>query len=290
LVHVFNETSYSSLKDRRLFQEQIISVGNRQWIMAAVPAEGAHVPSLAYVILGAALILAACVGIAIWVRTSALRFEKYGALESAAEAERAAAQAERSLGDFVAHEVRNPVSAAISACTFVKAAVNEDGPLLDPKTLEATREDVDIVYNSLQYVNDLLRNMLEIHRASDKQLHVTLEPTDILRDVLEPVDSMLYRRNGRFTVQIDCSPKDLFVTTDRLRLKQIMLNLALNSAKFIDGEGCYIKLGAAVVDGMAQLTVEDTGPGVPLDKRQRLFSKFQSSLDNLNQGTVRCVC
>jgi signal transduction histidine kinase len=286
LIHLFNETDYSSLKGRRLFQEQIINVGDRQWIMAAVPVEGSHVPNLAYVILGACLILAACVGIAVWVRTSALRSERYGALQSAAEAEKAASEAERSLGDFVAHEVRNPVAAAISACTFVRAAVNEDEPLVDPTTREATREDVDIVYNSLQYVNDLLRNMLEIHRATDKQLHATMESTDLLRDVLEPVDSMLYRRNGRFAVHVDC-PKDLYVTTDRLRLKQIVLNLALNSSKFIDGEGCYIKMGAKVVDGMVQLTVEDTGPGVPHDKRHRLFSKFQSSLDNLNQGTVR---
>jgi CheY-like chemotaxis protein len=71
--------------------------------------------------------------------------------------------------------------------------------------------------------------------------------------------------------------------TDRLRLKQIILNLGRNSAKFVN-KG-YIKLGAAVVDGNVQLFVEDSGPGIPVKKRQHLFAKFQESLDMMDQGT-----
>jgi signal transduction histidine kinase len=196
-------------------------------------------------------------------------------------------EAERTLGDYVAHEVRNPVAAAISACTFVKAAVNEEPPLMEEMTRQSCREDVDIIHYSLQFVNDLLRNMLEIHRARDKQVRVEMEVTDLLRDVLEPVDSMLYRRNAGFKVILDCT-NSLFVLSDRLRLKQIILNLALNSAKFIDGgDANFIRLGAAEINGVVQLSVCDSGPGVPLDKRSNLFSKFQPSLDVMNQGTVR---
>jgi K+-sensing histidine kinase KdpD len=36
-----------------------------------------------------------------------------------------------------------------------------------------------------------------------------------------------------------------------------------------------------------RLLVDDSGSGIPLEKRERMFSKFQESLDLLNQGTVR---
>jgi CheY-like chemotaxis protein len=78
--------------------------------------------------------------------------------------------------------------------------------------------------------------------------------------------------------------------TDGLRLKQIVLNLGRNAVKFV--EKGFVRLQAEIVDGMVQLSVEDSGPGIPVEKRDRLFSKFQESLDSLNQGTGigLCVC
>jgi signal transduction histidine kinase len=172
----------------------------------------------------------------------------------------------------------------MSACSFVKNAVNESEPLITEESRITTREDVEIIENSLHFVNDLLRNMLDMHRAASKQLKVNMVPTDILHDILEPVESILYQRRGEVQVSIDCPP-NLFAVTDRLRLKQIMLNLGRNSSKFV--ERGFIRLRAEVVDGNVQLCVEDSGPGVPDDKRERLFAKFQESLDSLSQGTVR---
>ena len=66
--------------------------------------------------------------------------------------------------DFLAHEVRNPVSAAMAACSFVKTAVNQDKPLLTEESLQTTRDDVNTIENALKFVNDLLRSMLDMHR------------------------------------------------------------------------------------------------------------------------------
>jgi signal transduction histidine kinase len=172
----------------------------------------------------------------------------------------------------------------MSACSFVKNAVHEKEPLLTEESRITTREDVEIIENSLHFVNDLLRNMLDMHRAASKQLKVNMVPTDILHDILEPVESILYQRRGEVHVSVECPP-NLFAVTDRLRLKQIMLNLGRNSSKFV--EKGFIRLRAEVIDGNVQLCVEDSGPGVPDEKRERLFAKFQESLDSLSQGTVR---
>lgn len=175
----------------------------------------------------------------------------------------------------------------MSACSFVKTAVNEKRPLSTDESITVVREDVEIIDNALNFVNDLLRNMLDMHRAANKQMKVNMVPTDILHDIIEPVEAILYQRRSSVQVIIEC-PENLFAITDRLRLKQIMLNLARNSSKFV--EQGFIRLRAEVVDGSVQLSVEDSGPGVPLEKRERLFAKFQESLDSLSQGTVRNTC
>jgi len=99
----------------------------------------------------------------------------------------------------------------------------------------------------------------------------------------DPVATILHLRGASTVrVEIEC-PEGLMVRGDRMRLKQIILNLSANASKFVD---CgYIRLRAAVVNGSVELSVEDSGSGIPPEKRQRLFFKFQESLDSLNQGT-----
>lgn len=128
--------------------------------------------------------------------------------------------------DFIAHEVRNPLAAAISACSFVSSAIDDETqPLTEESVRKSLQDDCSIISSSLRFINDLLRNMLDVHRASNKQLQIDTSPTDILRDVFMPVDVMLYRRGEDFDVVVNC-PENLVVSTDRLRLKQIILNVS----------------------------------------------------------------
>lgn len=187
--------------------------------------------------------------------------------------------------------VRNPLSSAIAALNFVSSKASD--PMLVPEldSRESIKRDIHVVDSSLQFVNELLRNMLDLHRSTDKKMKLNMEPTDILRDILEPVSSILVMRGAKVDVEMDC-PQNLIVNADRMRLKQILLNLANNATKFV--EQGYIRLRAEVVDGgdNVELYVEDSGPGIPVEKQQQLFAKFQDSLDVLNQGTGigLCVC
>ena len=178
--------------------------------------------------------------------------------------------------------MRNPLSSAISALSFVSSGVTEHVP--DPTNKKSIMEDISIMDASLQFINELLRNMLDIHRARSRQITLHLSEMDIRRDILDPVAAILFMRGAKVDIEIICPP-DLAVKGDRMRMKQIMLNLSANATKFVT-KG-YIRLRATVVDGSVELSVEDSGPGIPLEKRHRLFAKFQESLDSLNQGTVR---
>ena len=88
------------------------------------------------------------------------------------------------------------------------------------------QDDLRIADASLQFIDELLRNMLDMHRAANQQMKITMAPTDILQDVLAPVASILYLRGNKVEIKTECPP-DLAVLSDRLRLKQIVLNLAV---------------------------------------------------------------
>lgn len=276
-----------------LYREETVLAANKEWIVSVLSVEGTYQPDTVFVIVGGVIILLASMALAFWMYSHQRSIDAYNKMRATAEAERAslilenarqATKAERELNDFIAHEVRNPVAAAMSACSFVKVAIEGDDPLRSVEQRQETRDDVNIIDSALRFVNDLLRNMLDMHRAANRQLKVNLTPTDILHDVLESVQVMLPQRDPKFTIEVQC-PEGLVVMTDRLRLKQVCLNLARNSVKFVH-EG-FIRLRAEVVDGEVNLFVEDSGPGIPVDKRAILFSKFQESLDSLSQGTVR---
>jgi signal transduction histidine kinase len=293
-ITFLDEIDLEAVSEFKIYQQRDIDVANRVWTVTVVDESGHYDSNILFVTLGGVIILFASIFLAVWVNNNDRKARKYNAMRAQAESEKAAlilqnarqaTKTERELNDFIAHEVRNPVAAAMAATNFVKLAVNKEVPFPDQESKELAREDVNIIDNALRFVNDLLRNMLDMHRAANKQLQVTMAPTDLLHDILEPVGGMLYRRGSKVKMIVDC-PENLYIMTDCLRLKQVVLNLGRNSTKFIE-EG-FIRLKAEEIDGNIKLYIDDSGTGIPKDKRKRLFAKFQESLDMLSQGTV-CI-
>jgi signal transduction histidine kinase len=64
----------------------------------------------------------------------------------------------------------------------------------------------------------------------------------------------------------------------------VVLNLAINSTKFV--QKGFIRLRAEIVEKHLRISVEDSGPGIPMEKREEVFKRFQTSLDVLSQGTT----
>jgi signal transduction histidine kinase len=187
----------------------------------------------------------------------------------------------------------------LAALNFVSSKTSDKTVVPDSEQRASVQGDVRVIDSSLQFVNELLRNMLDLHRTSRGhgiKLHIV--PTDVMKDILEPVASILYMRGASVEIITDCQPPNLYVLVDRMRLKQILLNLSFNATKFV--ERGFIRLRANVQVGnnnnknddedtssssVVTLYVEDSGPGIPEHKRNSLFTKFQDSLDVLNQGT-----
>lgn len=91
----------------------------------------------------------------------------------------------------------------------------------DPKIRRLLLDDSRVVESSLNYINDLLRSMLDINRAKSGRLRVNDAPTDVLHDILKPVAAILCLRGDGVEVTTQC-PAELVVSTDQLRLKQVL--------------------------------------------------------------------
>lgn len=192
------------------------------------------------------------------------------------------AHTERHLNEFMAHEVRNPLSAAISATSFIASSLNEDEHLNNPATKKSIQEDLAVVNSSLNFINDFLRSAIDIHRATENSIEIEKCPADILHDVFEPVAAMQHSRVANFDLLVDC-PENLIVMTDCVRVKQVVLNLVTNATNFV--ERGFIRMRADVVGGNVRLYIEDSGRGIQEDQKKQLFSKYQSSLDLMRQGS-----
>ena len=150
------------------------------------------------------------------------------------------------------------------------------------KFVSLLRDDARIIGSSLHFIDEFLRSMLDAHASSNNRLTIKLALADLLTDVLGPVCGILRQRDSGIDVSVDC-PENLVVMTDCLRLKQVLMNLGRNSIKFTTHG--FLRLRAAVVDGLVVLHIEDSGGGIPEEKRGAMSETFQLSLDVLSQGT-----
>lgn len=279
--------------ERRRKLESVLRIGNRNWTVIVLSDDDGIDGNLGFVLLTAGMIVLVSCVLMVWLRSVRKRRESLEAIHRQAADEKTAliiqnaktkAENERELNDFIAHEVRNPLAAAMSACTFVSSSLEDKQAMTTDRGRNAAKEDVAIIDLSLHYINDLLRDMLDLHRATNGQMKLKETETSVLHDVLTPVSNMLYNRGPSIKVVVDC-PENLLIMVDRIRLTQIVLNIGRNSLKFV--RTGFIRFRAYVEEqsGEALISVEDSGPGIPESKRNKLFQKFQESLDSLNQGT-----
>jgi peptide/nickel transport system substrate-binding protein len=166
----------------------------------------------------------------------------------------------------VSHEIRNPLTVIFANISMLRARAERerDSDLLQRlSTLE----------KSGKHLRDLVSDVLDLAKAEAGHLKVELEWFEVAPLLLE-VEEManaLVRDNGVMFL-LD-APTDLSrMHGDRLKLKQILLNLVGNAAKFTR-QG-RITLTVTDEGGSLIFAIEDTGPGIPPDRLDSLFKAF----------------
>ena len=183
-----------------------------------------------------------------------------------AAAREAAADAEHEhFLSVISHELRNPLAPILmwtSTLRRVRAA--------DPEVQRATQA----IAQAVGLARRLIEELLDLSRLERGVVQLSLETVD-LGDVVE--GSVAARRaaadEAKIALEEDVPQERVAVRGDPARLAQVVAQLLENAIKFTPAGG-RVSIGVARRGANAELTVRDTGPGVPADVVPRLFTPF----------------
>lgn len=205
-------------------------------------------------------------------------------------------QANRELIRNLAHEIKNPLGGIRGAAQLLEHELNNP----------SLREYTQVIVKEADRLQDLMQRLLSPHRA--------MQPAPVnIHEILERVRSLLmaeYPQTLAVQRDYDTSLPDL--VGDREQLIQVVLNIARNAAQAMGGQG-QILLRTRVVRQVTlakrryrlamEVQVEDNGPGIPEDIRERMFYPLVSgreggsglgltlaqSFVQQHSGTIECT-
>jgi signal transduction histidine kinase len=195
----------------------------------------------------------------------ALRAAEQTMEQARLEAERAN-QAKSEFLSRMSHELRTPLNAVLGFAQLLE---------MDPLT-EEQRESLGYILKAGKHLLDLINEVLDIARIEAGRLVVTLEPVpvaEVTREVLTLVAPLAAERAIHVRSRIPETDGPV-ILADRQRLKQVLLNLLSNAVKYNTVGGDVVVSDETGPDRV-RIRVTDTGPGIPEDKRARLFLPFE---------------
>ncbi len=167
----------------------------------------------------------------------------------------------------VSHELRTPLTSLRAALGLVTGGALTARP-------EKMRQMLEIALGNTDRLVRLVNDILDLERISSgkSDLQLTLVRAE---DLLERAASLQQAAATKADIQISCKGRDVEVWADPDRILQALTNLISNAIKFSPA-GSRIELAAKRIDdGEAEIEVTDHGRGIPADKLEHIFERFQ---------------
>ncbi|HKF39848.1 MAG TPA: ATP-binding protein [Candidatus Acidoferrum sp.] len=163
----------------------------------------------------------------------------------------------------VAHEVKNPLNSMRLWLENLKES-------LPPDTEPEAQQAMKVLDAEIDRLDAVVKRFLDFARPMDVRLEAT-QLADLLREVLEVAGPQLERSKVQVAQLLPIDVPEVFV--DRALLKQAVLNLVLNAVDAMPNGG-QLQLTLSRRGENAEITVGDTGKGIPMEHRQKVFQLF----------------
>ena len=183
----------------------------------------------------------------------------------------------------MSHELRTPLNAIGGYVQLLEMGIH--GPVTEAQISALSR-----VSQSQRHLLRLINEILNLARIESGRVDYSMSDValaDVADSVLPMIEPQITTRQLHFTTAV---PPDVVAHADREKVEQIVLNLLSNAMKFTPPGGS-VALQARVAPADAscvELSVSDTGPGIPPDRLEQVFEPFVQvdvSLANRKAGT-----
>lgn len=166
----------------------------------------------------------------------------------------------------VSHELRTPLTSIRGALGLLSSGLL--GPL-DDKAANLLR----IALNNSERLVRLINNILDLERMTSGREPLSFHPVQLAEVVRQSIDGLApVAESARVHLVADCPPLEL--AADHDRLLQVLTNLLSNAIKFSPQDGS-VTVRATAQSGHVQISVIDQGRGIPDDKLEAIFGRFQ---------------
>jgi PAS domain S-box-containing protein len=201
-------------------------------------------------------------------RARLLEFEK----KARAEAE-AASRAKDEFLAIVSHELRTPMTAILGWNWLLRSGD------LSPRERERALE---VIERNMQMQKQIIEDLLDVSSLARKQLTLRRQIVDLGGIVAGTAAEFKAAAQAK-SLRLDCEPVlGLSVDADPQRLRQIFWNIISNAVKFTP-DGGTVSIALARGAGSAEVTVEDSGPGISPEFYPHLFNMFQQQEESLTR-------
>jgi PAS domain S-box-containing protein len=166
----------------------------------------------------------------------------------------------------LAHEIKQPIAAAITSANSCVEWLSHEPPNLDRARAAAAR--IDKYGNRAAEIIDRMRSF---YKKSPPQREL-VDVNGIIHEILMLLKGEATR--STITMRTDLSAELPRIMVDRVQLQQVFMNLMINGIEAMDGSGGELTVKSELQDGQLQFSVSDTGVGLPTEKMEEIFSAF----------------
>jgi signal transduction histidine kinase/CheY-like chemotaxis protein len=184
----------------------------------------------------------------------------------------------------VSHELRTPLNLILGFSEVMCLSPEVYGAMTWPSAL---RQDVFQVYRNSQHLLELIDDILDLSRFEIAGFTLHKERCDVGELMRDAVEMSRHLFRGRpIELRLEAAPDMPELELDATRIRQVLLNLLANAARFT--QSGTVTVSGKRVPGEVQISVSDTGPGIPADQMPHLFEEFyqvERSLQRKHGGT-----
>jgi signal transduction histidine kinase len=184
--------------------------------------------------------------------------------------------------NIAAHELRAPIQPILGLAEVLRR--KKIGGIVDDSNSTSTSKEVehlDIIIRNAKRLLRLEQNMLDMTKIENKSLKLDKEEFNLIEEiqnVIKDFNNELLKEKIQLVFTQPSKKEPILVNADKVRICEVISNLLGNAIKFTTKEiGGSISIKAERKDSQVIVSIKDNGPGIDLDIKPKLFSKFATN-------------